>query len=298
MTSSVIIPTYNGAKKIPLLLDALLKQTFSDFEVIIVVDGSTDNTLEIINGYTNKFNSIKIVSQQNAGRSKAKNNGAKEASGNLFVFYDDDMIPAHNSLKQHYEFHSQNLNSLLAGNPIENIETYKTDIQNYKAWLTKNWTAKYTQEISQLNADNLFFTAANCSMPRAAFELLNGFDERLTDAEDFDLAYRAIKKSISVYFDQSNVAIHNDPITCVSYIKRIRQYQQAQQILSELHPERNHTNEQKNFKHDIYRLFAHPFIPRMIDHSKLLNILPVKIRYRLYSIIIQSLAIEYPNVTL
>lgn len=296
MKTSVIIPTYNGAHKIPLLLDALLKQTFSDFKIVVVVDGSTDNTLEVLHQYKNKFNSFKIIEQPNGGRAKVKNRGAKEAQGKLLIFFDDDMIPSPDSVKKHYEFHLQNeLNFILGANQVEYVDSNKTDIQNYKAWLSKKWITKYEQNITRLNFNNLFFTTANCSVPRKIFEQLNGFDERLTDAEDFNFAYRAMEKNIPVYFDQTNIAIHNDPISCVSYIKRIRQYRQAHQKLNEFYPERNRTYQPKNFKHQVYRLFAISFFPWMIDHSKLFKIFPLKIRYKLYSIIIQSLAVEYPE---
>jgi glycosyltransferase involved in cell wall biosynthesis len=299
MKTSIIIPTYDGAHKIPLLLDVLLKQTFFDFEIIVVVDGSTDNTIEVLHRYKNKFNSLRIIEQANTGRSKVKNRGAKEAQGELLVFYDDDMIPSPDSVKKHYEFHTQYRNSILSGNQVETTDPQKTDIQNYKASLTKKWTAKYTQDITQLNTNNLFFSAANCSIPRKIFEQLNGFDDRLTDAEDFDFAYRSIEKNIPVWFDQTNVAIHNDSITCTSYIKRIREYQQAHQKLNELHPERKSTvHTSKKFKLFIYRLFAYKFFPKVIDNTKLFMIFPIKIRYRLYSIIIQSLAVEYTNVAL
>jgi len=151
-----------------------------------------------------------------------------------------------------------------------------------------------------MTLDNIFFTAANCSIPRKIFEQLNGFDERLTDAEDFDCAYRAIEKNIPVYFDQTNTAIHNDFLTCTSYIKRIRQYQLARKKLYEIRPHMRSANEKKilSFKHLIYRFFAFKNLPQMIDHSSIFMIFPAKIRYRLYSVIVQSLGVEYPKIRL
>lgn len=299
MKASVIIPTYNRADKIGNLLDSLLNQTVNDFEVIVVVDGSTDNTVEVVEPYKNRFTQFKLMVNQNQGRSKTRNAGANVASGDLLIFYDDDMVPASDSVKKHYEFHTQNnIGALLGGNLVEYVEPQKTDIQNYKASLTKKWTKKYVQNISPLNINNLFFTAANCSIPRNVFEQLNGFDERLTDAEDFDLAYRAIENSSPVFFDKTNVAIHNDSITCVGYIKRIRQYQQAQQKLKELYPNKKKYREKTSMvKHCVYRLFAFGFLSRLIDQSRVLMIFPEKIRYRLYSVIIHSLGVEYPQVS-
>lgn len=298
-TVSIVIPTYNGAHKLRRLFDALLLQTYNDFEIIVVVDGSTDNTSEVLTSFQDKFTRFRILSQTNSGRSKVRNQGAKMAVGNLIIFYDDDMIPSADSVEKHYKFHSLTANSILGANQVEFYEREKTDIQNYKAWLTGKWLEKYTQHVTRLDRNNIFFTAANCSIPRNIFEQLNGFDERLTDAEDFDFAYRAIENDIPVYFDRTNTAIHNDPVTCTSYIKRIRQYQVARQTLGQLYPGREPiTKQPSDFKHKIYRIFAFRFWPQVIDHSTLFKILPLTIRYRLYSVVIQALAVEYPETVL
>jgi glycosyltransferase involved in cell wall biosynthesis len=81
MKVSVIISTYNGAHKISDLLDNLVKQTIRDFEVIVVIDGSTDNTLSVVESYMNSFATIRTIWQKNSGRSKVRNQGAKEAVG-------------------------------------------------------------------------------------------------------------------------------------------------------------------------------------------------------------------------
>ncbi|HEY8934465.1 MAG TPA: glycosyltransferase family A protein, partial [Cyclobacteriaceae bacterium] len=234
---SIIVATYNGAKKLPFLLDALMIQSIKHFEIIVVVDGSTDDTLKVLGGYANRFNTFRILSQENSGRSKARNRGVKDASGELLIFYDDDMEPAPDSVDRHIQFHNQHNNVLLTGNQVEQVEQQKTDIQNYKATLSHKWISGYSQSLVSLTVDTIFFTAANCSIPTKVFNVLEGFDERLTDAEDHDLAYRALQMGIAVYFDKENKAIHHDPITCASYIKRLREYQGAHSKLAALHPE-------------------------------------------------------------
>jgi glycosyltransferase involved in cell wall biosynthesis len=298
MRISVIIPSYNGESKIGNILQALVAQSFKNFEVVVAIDGSKDQTQEIANGCQERLD-LKVITQRNRGRAAVRNFGAANATGDLLIFFDDDMTPSPDAVKKHYEFHSQNANIILAGNPIENIEPQKSDIQNYKAWLTKQWTAKYLQDITPLNLDNLFFAAANCSIPRNIFDQLNGFDDRITDGEDYDFAYRALEKKIPVYFDRTNTAVHHDPITCASYLERIRQYRQAHKILNKFHPERRSpTDNSSPFKHWVYRLFAHQFFVHAIDNGSLFMALPIKIRYRLYSIIIHSLTAEYPNIAI
>jgi glycosyltransferase involved in cell wall biosynthesis len=295
---SVIISTYNGAKKIPFLLEALKHQTFVDFEIIIMIDGSTDDTVQKLKEFSACFNKMRVLVQENSGRTKVKNRGAKEASGDLLIFYDDDVVPIQDSIEMHVKRFFESPERLITGNPIELFDPTKTDIQNYKANLTTVWVEKYKDSIVSMNQNNLFFTASNCSMSRVIFEHLGGFDERLTDAEDYDIAYRALQMGTIVYFDRANKVIHNDPITCVSYIKRLREYQIAHGKLAALYPERKETRlyrETNILKRFAYRLFAQYFLVRLIDQERLF-FMPKRIRYKLYTIVIHSLGNVFPSI--
>lgn len=84
---SVIIPTYNCAKYLPQAIESVLNQTYKDYEIIIVDDGSTDNTKEIISVYQSK---IKYIYQDNAGVSKARNTGIQNSTGMYIAFLDAD----------------------------------------------------------------------------------------------------------------------------------------------------------------------------------------------------------------
>lgn len=86
---SVVIPLYNKAHTIVNTLNTVLNQTYKDFEVIIVNDGSTDNGIEIINqNYNDKR--IKIINQENTGVSAARNRGVEESKGEFIAFIDGD----------------------------------------------------------------------------------------------------------------------------------------------------------------------------------------------------------------
>ena len=87
---SVVIPAYNAAAFISKTLDTVLKQTYKNFEVIIVNDGSKDNTLDIIKEYEKKDNRIRVFSQENGGVSAARNDGIRAAFGTWFVTLDAD----------------------------------------------------------------------------------------------------------------------------------------------------------------------------------------------------------------
>lgn len=98
MKLSIVIPCYNMEKYLSDCLDSIYRQNLSitDFEVIVVNDGSKDNTLQIANNYTKKYNNIKIIDKQNAGVGAARNSGLDIASGTYVYFFDaDDFISNH-----------------------------------------------------------------------------------------------------------------------------------------------------------------------------------------------------------
>ncbi len=295
MKVSVIIPTCNGANKIKTLLFSLLEQKEKGFEVIVIIDGSTDNTMEVLKSFESAFEDLKIVKQTNKGRSGARNKGVLEASGEILIFYDDDMELEPDSVGRCIWFH-KNYSGIMGGYPVEFKNSKKTDIQNYKAYLTGIWTAKYPNGLTQLNHLNLFFSAANCSVKRNTFLMLNGFDERLTDAEDYDFGYRALEKGISVFFDKSNKVLHHDLITAEKYIQRLRLYGRAHSRLYELHPERKHnlTINKSYWKKILYRLIANPYLVKLIDKGFFKGIFPESIRFKFYDLVIQALAVEFP----
>lgn len=87
---SVIIPVYNAAKYLENTLNCVLKQTFNDFEVILVDDGSTDGSGKICDFYVEKDKRIKVVHQKNQGVSVARNTGIDCSNGNYICFIDAD----------------------------------------------------------------------------------------------------------------------------------------------------------------------------------------------------------------
>lgn len=297
MKASVIIPTYNGAETLGSLLNALAHQTRMDFEVIVVVDGSTDKTEDVLRSYAERLPGLTFYVQRNAGRSSARNIGARKAMTDLLIFYDDDVLPARDSIAKHLEFHA-NRSAIMCGNAVEEFSENKTDVQNYRAWLSVIWTSQYPQSVTEMRLDRLFFTAANCSMPRNVFSQLKGFNEELRDAEDYELAYRAIEAGVSVYYDKSNHSIHNDTSDCRSYIRRVREYLQAHKKVNKANSDQLNSNFRQVMKLVAYRVLAFPFWPRLVDAGFFVRFMPRALRYRLYSAIIHSLTVVQPQVRL
>lgn len=102
MKVSVIIPAYNSEMFLAQTLDCLLAQTLDGIQIIVVNDGSTDSTAQIIAEYAQKNNNIVSVSQQNSGVSAARNNGITYAEGKYTLFLDSDDLLSPDSLEQVY----------------------------------------------------------------------------------------------------------------------------------------------------------------------------------------------------
>lgn len=100
---SVIVPVYNLSQYIGSTLDSIINQDFNSFEVIVIDDGSTDDSLEVINDKLSKsLISYKIIHQDNSGVSSARNRGIDEANGDYLVFIDGDDYITGNHLSELY----------------------------------------------------------------------------------------------------------------------------------------------------------------------------------------------------
>lgn len=87
---SIILPVYNSEKSLQKCINSILRQTFADFELIIINDGSTDNSREICENLKNQDNRITVINQENGGVSAARNKGLSVAKGRYIMFCDSD----------------------------------------------------------------------------------------------------------------------------------------------------------------------------------------------------------------
>ena len=99
---SIVIPVYNCERYLDNCLNSIINQTYTDFEVIVVDDGSTDKSCEIYKCYEEKDQRIKIIKQKNSGVSKARNKGIDNAKGKYLFFIDADDIIKSNMLEVMY----------------------------------------------------------------------------------------------------------------------------------------------------------------------------------------------------
>lgn len=113
MKISVIIPAYNAGKHIKKTLDSILGQSLADFEVIVVNDGSTDNTAEIVEGYPDPR--IKMVTQENGGTMAARKTGIEHVSGDYALFCDADDLMRPDALRNLYSAAVENDADIVKG---------------------------------------------------------------------------------------------------------------------------------------------------------------------------------------
>ena len=127
---SVIVPVYNVEYYLVRCIESILNQSFKDFELILVNDGSTDDSLNICKKYADIDRRIKLITQPNKGLSAARNTGLKSANGSYICFVDSDDF-----VEKDYLF-------LL----LSNIEKYKSDISMCEYYLTDDMGKKYSVE--------------------------------------------------------------------------------------------------------------------------------------------------------
>ncbi len=129
-TFSVIVPVYNVAHFLPQCIDSVLNQNFNDFELILVNDGSTDDSLLVCTNYQAKDNRIIVINQENNGASAARNNGISKANGEYLLFVDsDDFIESENLFQKiHHAIQNNGAEVILFGGKNYNMSNGNTSI--------------------------------------------------------------------------------------------------------------------------------------------------------------------------
>lgn len=200
MKFSVIVPVYNVEKYLSKCLVSILNQTYRDFELILVDDGSTDNSSRICDHYESSDDRIKVIHKKNGGLSSARNEGIKYSSGDYIIFVDSDDYWSSNDLLTYVAdntFDKKNRNIVAWGYEKVRDDNYKCnqhiDIQKYNI----NDDYKYL-----IKSNKIFASAWYLALPRIMFESNDLFFEENVVSEDIEWFARVLlKMSDIIYLD-------------------------------------------------------------------------------------------------
>ncbi|MEW6585579.1 MAG: glycosyltransferase family 2 protein [Nitrospirota bacterium] len=182
---SIIMPTWNRAFVIGRAIDSALKQSYTNFELIISDDGSTDNTEEVVNRYSSSDHRIKYLKSEHAGVSRARNIGLQHSTGPLIAYLDSD-----NVWSEHFLLLMVNL---FVDNPYTNTLYCALkrviDTIPVKEFISfRHYDRKYLLSRNYIDM-NIFMHR------RHLFEELGGFTEGIDVLEDWDLIVRYTKNN-------------------------------------------------------------------------------------------------------
>ena len=211
MSISIIIPTFNGASRIENCLDALLNQTTeSDAEILVIDDGSTDNTAIVVTRYSN----VRLITQQNAGPAAARNRGAEEARGTIILFTDDDCVPTPEWVAALTEpFKDRTV--------VGTKGVYRTRQRSLAARFVQiEYEDKYRlmSDLPQID----FIDTYSAGFRRDRFLEMDGYDTSfpVACAEDVELSYRMSARGWTMKFVPTAIVYHTHPDTLWRYLNK------------------------------------------------------------------------------
>lgn len=181
---SVIIPSYNAAPTIEETLRSIMNQSFIDLEILVINDGSDDETGEIANRLAKEDKRIRVFSYPNEGVSVSRNRGIQLAQGEYLSFIDADDLWTSNKLEAQYEALKIHPQASVAYSWTDNIDGKGNIVQK---GIRTQASGYILPELLQVN---LLQNGSNPLIRRSAFETVGGFDESLLNADDWDMWLR------------------------------------------------------------------------------------------------------------
>lgn len=199
---SIIIPCYNIEKYISKTLESVFNQTFKDFEIILINDGSNDKTGEILDSYSNKDNRIRVIHKENEGVSEARNIGIRNATGEYIYFLDGDDLIENTLLERANEVFKNNkieifsfgFNMVYEDGKIKrrySEEEYNNQIINSKEFLSLFFNKKVGQHICS-------FIVKKDIIENKIF-----FTKGLERGEDLEFQIKMLLENVNLFYDKT-----------------------------------------------------------------------------------------------
>jgi glycosyltransferase involved in cell wall biosynthesis len=200
---TVLMPVYNGEQYLREAIDSILNQTFADFEFLIVNDGSTDRTEEIIRSYNDPR--IVLITQANGGVSKALNTGLNHARGTYIARFDADDICFPERLKEQYEFMLAHPEYVLIGSDAEYVGQNGEFIFNYYS------NGHTNEEINERIFSKNPFIHSVVFFPLSVVVEHGAYDPKAHTFEDHLLWVKIIKKGKVCNFRKPLIKVRLNP---------------------------------------------------------------------------------------
>jgi hypothetical protein len=189
---SVVIPTYNRASYLIEAVESVLAQTYRDFEVIVIDDGSTDNTPEVASGFPPE---VKYFRQENQGQSASRNRGIKLAQGEYTIFLDSDDVLLENTLQKSVTFLDEHPEAGFCGGQFYTIDENGRPLRQKKPRGPRaTFIRAGKDEITHLLVGTGGMHLSTVLIRRSCFEEVGLFDTSLPMSEDWDMWIRLSKK--------------------------------------------------------------------------------------------------------
>ena len=209
---SVIVPCYNQGHFLDETLNSILNQNYSNWECIIVNDGSPDNTESISQDWVAKDNRFKYVKKQNGGLSSARNKGLEIAKGDFVQFLDSDDLISSNKFQKSIEAIQKENSEVI----ITNFIRFKKNLNQLKRAFCKLEEQIFTYESILLQWDRQFSIPIHCGFFKREIIQNIRFNEKLKAKEDWMFWIQAFKSNPKVTFINENMAqyrMHRGGIT-------------------------------------------------------------------------------------
>ncbi|MBN2087324.1 glycosyltransferase [Candidatus Peregrinibacteria bacterium] len=229
MKLSVIIPTHNRADTLKVCLEKVIAQQGVDFEVIVVDDGSTDNTELVVEMTKSQFpkTNLSYIKQKASHQGTARNRGVEKAEGEIIVFIGDDIFIEPGFLMKHHDIHAEYPDENMA---VLGFTTWDPNIEinAYMRFLeSSGWQFGYKflhpKFIGQVEPYKFFYTS-NISLKKSLFDK-EKFNEDFVfyGWEDIEIGYRLWKNhGMKIYYEPSAIAYHHHHIPESGLTKKMR----------------------------------------------------------------------------
>ena len=188
-TVSVVIPSYNNARFVRQAVESALDQTFSPLEVIVVDDGSTDDTANVLDPLARR---IRLIRQDNAGVAVARNVGIKIARGALIAFLDADDVWLPCKLERQVNLHSRDPGIAVTHCGLIEVDEQLNPIRERLDGLSGDHVA---QTMLYGQGNRLHSSGSTTMVTRSAIEAVGGYDPEVPPpSEDWELAFRIARR--------------------------------------------------------------------------------------------------------